>query len=119
VLSAADCIAIKEANQLIQSKQDLYQALREQQYYLPHIQFCSKGYLVNVRARSTHCFKSHQITVRNCVRPPLRDFLVKTVLALASQQGHRLGFQATAAKLPERDWMLAMIATYEPDHAIF
>ena len=112
-------LSVKEFALKVRSKKDLYEALLRNGYYLPKYKsnMCSEHYLVNVMDGTYSCFKAEQIKLRICPRPPPKDVLLEKFAKLMEKKGLHSGLQED--KYPDKDWLIAMIATLNPEDEIF
>jgi len=114
-----EALSVKAFAQKVKSKKDLYEALLRNGYYLPKLKstMCSEHYLVNVMDGTYSCFKAEEIKVRICPRPPPKDVLLEKFAKLMEKKGLHSGLQED--KYPDKDWLIAMIATLNPEDEIF
>ena len=112
-------LSVKAFAQKVRSKADLYEALVRNGYYLPKLKssMVSEHYLVNVMDKTYWCPRAEDIRVRMCPRQPHKDVLIEKFRKLMRDNDLKHGMQAE--KLPDKDWLIAVIATLNPEDEIF
>lgn len=77
----------------------------------------SEHYLVNVMDGTYYCPKAEEVRIKLCPRPPQKDVLIAKFNKLMQDKGLRSGLQAE--KLPDKEWLITVIATLNPEDEIF
>ena len=112
-------LSVKAFAQKVRSKADLYEALVRNGFYPPKMKssMVTEHYLVNVMDKTYYCPLAEEIRVKMCPRPPHKDVLVAKFSKLMADKNLRSGLQPE--KLPDKDWLIAVIATLHPEDEIF
>ena len=112
-------LSAKQFAQKVKSKADLYEALVRNGYYLPKRKssMISEHYLVNVMDKTYWCPLAEDVRIRMCPRQPQKDVLLDKFHKLMEKKNLSSGMHPE--KLPDKDWLIAVIATLNPDDEIF
>ena len=62
-------------------------------------------------------YPDRKVQVRNCLEPPVKSVLAAMIAAEEKRRGVQVGL--TEQNLPERAWLLIVLSTLNPEHAIF
>ena len=111
---------MKDVTRKISSKSELYEANVRNGYFLPHIKssIITEDYIHAVIKGDILCAKYHDIKLKPCPVPPDKQTLVQIVQdALAENHAKPLGIDAS--HVPDKFWLLAMLATFDPENEIF
>ena len=72
-----------------------------------------------VRDRKVWCPQTDEIQFRNCPDPPKFSVLYEIFKEVVSSSGKNMGLDPDDKHVPDKNWMLVIIATLNPDHALF
>jgi len=118
--NAPKAMSSAQFSQHILSVKDLYNAALRNGYFLPK-QTCSavnELMLVNVLKGTYWCPKVEQIKIKNCVRAPVVETLLKILVPLCHAKKHNIGW-IDETHVPDKKWMVDIIATLDPGNDIF
>jgi len=113
-------LTVDAFTQLIRNTRDLYEACERNGYYLPKFKstMITEDYMRHVMIGKSFCPKRVDIRMLPCPRPPNKEKLVEMFRVLAEHNEWRLiGFDDK--HVPDKRWLLDVIATYAPDAPIF
>jgi len=114
-------LSVNEFAKYIQNRRDLYEAVQRNDYYLPKYKcgMITEAYLIGVLKGTLFCPKVTEVKMKQCVRPPSKEALLMKFLKIARDKGWHASAGVDAEHLPDKRWLLDVIATFAPDDEIF
>jgi hypothetical protein len=111
--------SVKEVSKVIGNKSELYEAAIRNGYFLPKFKctIITEEYLNAVLRGELSCAKYHDIRLKPCPVPPDKESLIKILEEVFADRSKPLGIDASHT--PDKDWLLAMISTFDPENEIF
>jgi len=99
---------------------DLYNLAMRNGYYLPSQKSSAVNELMlfHVLQGQYWCPKYADIKLKPCVRAPVKEVLIKKVMALAESNNLNVAW-IDSVHHPDKDWLVAVIATLNPGDEIF
>ena len=113
-------VKVEEFAKYIQNKSDLYEACLRNDWYLPKYKssMVTEAYLKNVMIGKTWCPRYSELKPKPCPRPPYKQILIDKFLAAATDKGYQsIGMDED--HLPDKRWLLDVLAKLTPDDEIF
>ena len=113
-------VKVEEFAKYIQNKSDLYEACLRNDWYLPKYKssMVTEAYLKNVMIGKTWCPRYSELKPKPCPRPPYKQILIDKFLAAAIDKGYQsIGMDED--HLPDKRWLLDVLAKLTPDDEIF
>ena len=77
----------------------------------------TEAYLIGVMDKTYFCPRAEDIRIRLCPRPPNKNVLLEKFNKLMLDKGYKSGL--IEGKWPDKQWLLAVISTLNPDDEIF
>lgn len=110
----------EEVKQVISGKYELYHSIVRYGYYLPKYKssIITEVYLTQVLTGEVYCPKFADIKLAPCPFPPDKETLVKHALKIKTPGNKPLAID-DVDHMPDKAWLLAVLSTHRPDHAIF
>jgi hypothetical protein len=110
---------IKYANYILGSKHNLYRLVIEEGWYLPkeESRCCNTKYLFDVM--SGRIFRIQQNNVKSCFGEKLKWSKLDILSYLQSKYLGGMEFGFSVENLPNREWLVNILFTYEPSHELF
>ena len=104
----------------VKNMADLYHLAVRNGYYLPKQSSTAVNemMLYQVLQGQYWCPKFTDIKLKPCVRAPVKDILIEKVRKLADEHELNLAW-IDSMHQPDKDWLVAVIATMNPDDEIF
>lgn len=104
----------------VRCRADLYEMATRNGYYLPDdsSSAVNEVMLLNIMQGAYWCPKTEDIRIKNCVKPPVKDVLFTKLEKLCLARSYNIAWMSED-HLPNRDWMVAVIATLDPQDEIF
>lgn len=99
---------------------DLYNMALRNGYYLPKRKSSAVNevMLFNVLHGHYWCPKFNEIRLLSCPKPPLKEVLFGKITALSVQKNLNIAW-IDVQHLPDKEWMVAVLATLDPSDEIF
>ena len=122
MVDASIALTVNELSKKIRDKRDLYEACLRNGFYLPAIKsnMVNEAYMLNVMTSQYFCLKFEKVRMKACPRPPHKSVLVKKFLDLMKDRGpHGLVQSEDKSLLPDKKWLIDVIATLNPEDEIF
>lgn len=112
-------MTVREFSLKVQSKADLHEALCRNGFYPPSLKsgMATEAYLIGVMDRTYYCPRAEEIRIRLCPRPPDKNVLLEKFTKLMHDKGLKSGL--VEGKWPDKQWLLAIISTLNPEDEIF
>ena len=81
-------VTVDELSKHIVNRQDLYEAVLRNEFYLPRYKssMITEAYLYNVLNGKTFCPKFADIKLKACPRPPSKEYLLKRLNLVAGMK---------------------------------
>jgi hypothetical protein len=100
--------------------EDLYKMAQRNGFYLPKFKSSAvnEAMLINVLKGTYWCPKDKDIRVKNCVTAPLKETLVQQLRLNCDKKKYNV-FWIDEMHLPDKKWLVDVIATLDPENAIF
>ena len=114
-------LSAKEFAQKVACKADLYEAVLRNGYHLPRPKsaMVTEAYLVGVMDATIWCPRQEAIRIRACPRPPAKAVLVDKFQKLMKDKSYAGSGGLLEGRQPDKEWLLAVLATLSPDDDIF
>lgn len=110
---------MKEFVEKINGLEQFHEALVRSGFFLPKIK-CSlvnQDYLEGVAKGEIWCPRFEEVRLRPCPRPPTKKHLAQRLILVL--EAKRKAFNLDLEKLPDKLWLLAVLATLSPDDPVF
>lgn len=107
-------------SEYVLSLEDLYNVAKRNGYFLPKLKSSAvnENMLFNMLQGTYWCPKSDDIRIKNCVKAPLKETLYTKIEKIAKARDLNIAW-IDDKHMPDKDWMVAVIATLDPDDEIF
>ena len=118
-MSSMQSYSVKDVAKHLGNKSELYEAAIRNEYFLPKFK-CSiitEDYLNAVLRGDISCAKYRDVRLKPCPVPPSKETLIQIIEEVFADRSKPLGIDA--GHTPDKDWLLAMIATFDPTNEIF
>ena len=103
----------------ITSRAHLKEVLTRNGFYLPKSDcFCTLEYLAAVSQAQVFTLNYEEIKRRPCPRPPTRAILMTEIERVLAPMDQQLSLDNSKC-MPEKEYLLTVLATIYPDHEIF
>jgi hypothetical protein len=98
----------------------LYEMTLRNQYFVPSKKspFVTVDYLIKVKNKEVFCPLYDQIRLKACPTPPTKAQLLLACCSVQDDNNIDLGLKVNGS-LPNTQWMLAILSTYEQDNHYF
>ena len=109
-------------SKLIRGVDDLYNAALRNGYFLPKqsSSAINEVTLVNILNKEYWCPKTDEIRIKNCVKAPVKETLFGKLETLCFNKKFNISWMDMEKnQLPDKKWMVDVIATLNPDDEIF
>jgi len=99
---------------------DLYNGAKRNHYFLPKrsSSAINENMIINVLTGQYWCPKYHDIRMLPCVKAPVKEVLNDKLQKLCKEKDLKIGW-IDVKTMPDKDWMVAVIATLNPNDEIF
>ena len=73
--------------------------------------------MAGIRDGKIYCPKYDDMKLQPCPDPPSKESILEEVVKFTTQ--NELDIGATENKIPDKDWLLNVLAIFKPDHQFF
>jgi len=114
-------LTVDDFSKYIQNKRDLYEACERNGFYLPRLKttMVTKEYMRQVIKGSSWCPLRKDIKMLGCPRPPNKSELLDKFWNYIDFNRLELTGVDREKHIPDKRWLLDILATYTPDDEIF
>ena len=93
--------------------------MQRNNWYLPSLKssIISQEYIEGVRKGTIYCPKYSDLKPKPCPDPPTKEYLLNELVRITTEKGKDIG--ASDNKVPDRNWLISVLAIFAPTHLIF
>jgi len=114
-------LTVDDFSKYIQNKRDLYEACERNGYYLPRQKttMVTEDYMRQIIRGNAWCPLRAKITMLGCPRPPNKSVLLEKFWNFVNFNRYDLSCVDPEKHIPDKRWLLDVLATYTPEDEIF
>ena len=114
-------LTVDDFSKYIQNKRDLYKACERNGFYLPRLKttMVNEEYMRKIIKGAAWYPMRNKITMLGCPRPPNKSILLDKFWTHMDNRGYELVGVDREKHIPDKRWLLDVLATYTPGDEIF